>query len=285
MPKRAALALISVLALVATFGAAAPTAAADDEILSVMQATNDGLKAMWMDFRLESIEFFTVGQERSGVRLHQQPFRWVPQDPRRGSRDGVLSYLMDGSWGKATASGVPRAATEAAIRRAMATWSGDSCLGRVTVEEHPWDADDVTVTDFFLGTGAFGDPFAADIVFAGWVDDGESPLFRDGTLAVAATYVFVDRDTGKTTDVDGDGHMDVALNEIWFNDRYDWAIDGRLPAIDVETAALHEIGHALALGHFGLPPRAVMNPVYAGPRQALEPIDHSGLCSVWSRSR
>ena len=65
--------------------------------------------------------------------------------------------------------------------------------------------------------------------------------------------------------------MDVALSEIYFNDAFDWTLgpggDDAKPAIDVETAALHEIGHALSLGHFGPPPAAVMNPVYDGPRR------------------
>ena len=293
MHKRAALALFRVsvaaaMVAILTAGAPSATAADDGELLSVLAATNFDLKAMWMDIRLESLEFYTVGQGRSEVRVHQLPFRWVPGDARRQASPQGLSFLLDPSWGEATASGVPRSAVESAIRRAVATWGADGCLKGVALAERKEVGGDVTVTDYFLGRGPFGDPFAADIVFGGWID-GEPPLFHSDTLAVSATYVFVDRATGEPTDVDRDGHMDVALSEIYFNDAFDWNLglgsDDAPMAIDVEAAALHEMGHALALGHFGLPPEAVMNPVYDGPRRHLEPIDHAGLCTVWPAHR
>lgn len=279
MHKRAALCLVSVLllALAGAAGADGP----EDDILSVMQAANVDLKAMWLDYRLESVEYYSIGQSRAGARIHQQPFRWVDGDPRRSGRSGYLSFLFDGSWGTATASGVPVGAAQAAVRRAVKTWAQDVCLDGVTVEERPWSAGDVTVSDFFLGTGGFGDPFVADVVVAGWVNAGP-PMFRDDTLAVSATYVFIDRGTGEPTDLDGDGNMDVALNEIWFNNAYDWQVNAVAPAFDIETAALHETGHALSLGHFGSPPTSVMNPVYTGLLHDLEPLDHAGLCTLWA---
>jgi hypothetical protein len=66
--------------------------------------------------------------------------------------------------------------------------------------------------------------------------------------------------------------MDTALNEVYYNDNFGdpdgtspdnpWVIDEELPGIDVETVALHESGHSLCVGHFGPPPKAVMNPVH-----------------------
>jgi len=273
-PRTASATLLSCLLAVA----AAPPAAADDEILSVMRAMNDDLKAMWMDYRIESIDYLAVGQGRPSDRLLRQPFRWVAGDARRRAEAGRLSFLVDGSWGERTASGVPAAATAAAIGEAVATWAADPCLG-LEVVERAWDGGDVTVSDFFMAGGPLGDPFAADIVFGGWLA-GDDFLFGPETLAVAVTYVFVDRASGEPTDVDRDGHLDVALAEIYFNDGFPWSIAGG--GIDIRTAALHETGHALDLGHFGSPPEAVMNPVYDGPRHALEPIDHAGLCTVWS---
>ncbi len=94
------------------------------------------------------------------------------------------------------------------------------------------------------------------------------------------TFIFVDGG-GNPTDINGDNYLDSALNEVYYNDNFAWGIDVPLPGIDVETVALHENGHSLELGHFGPPPTAVMNPVYAGIRHRLLPIDRAGACAVW----
>ena len=47
------------------------------------------------------------------------------------------------------------------------------------------------------------------------------------------------------------------------------------------VVALHELGHALGIGHIGPPLTAIMNPIYAGVRTDLAPLDHAALCSVW----
>lgn len=277
MHARTLPAILSTCCLVAV--AAAPPAAADDAVLSVMQVMNDDLKAMWMDYRIESIDYLAIDRARPSDRLLRQPFRWVDGDPRRRGEAGRLTWLVDGSWGGATASGVAAEAAAAEIGKAMTTWAATACL-ELEVAERPWDGGDVTVSDFFMAGGPFGDPFAADVVFGGWLS-GEELFFSPDTLAVSITYVFVDRATGQPTDVDRDNRLDVALAEIYFNDSFPWSVDGG--GIDVRTAALHEAGHAFDLGHFGSPPAAVMNPVYDGPRHALEPLDSAGLCSVWGR--
>src|SRR2546426_3170426 len=61
-----------------------------------------------------------------------------------------------------------------------------------------------------------------------------------------------------------------------------WGINLALPAVDVETVALHENGHSLGLGHFGPPPTAVMNPVYGGIRHTPFPTDLAGMSTLWS---
>jgi len=280
MHKRAALALFSVF-LLAMPGAVAQADANGADTLAVMQAANVDLKAMWMDIRLESVEFYTVGQARPVSHIHSQPYRWVPEDPRRNGGEAGLTFMVDGSWGDSTANGVPMGALKAAIRRAAHTWEAEPCLAGQSIREVEWAGGDVTVTDYFTGTGDFGDPFAADVVVGGWLSD--ATIFGADTVAMAATYIFVERNTGTPTDYDGDGHMDVALSEIYFNDAFDWDINAAGTTVDVEAAALHELGHALALGHFGSPPVAVMNPTYSGARHTLEGIDRAGLCAVWSR--
>jgi hypothetical protein len=158
---------------------------------------------------------------------------------------------------------------------------------------------DVTIFDeFFPGFDddpAAGDPFAADIVEAGWrprafFEAVGGPGGGGGILAFSASFIFTDED-GNPTDINGDNRLDTALNEVYYNDTFGqagtdragdpWAIDQLLPSVDVETVALHETGHSLGVGHFGPPPAAVMNPVYAGIRHQPLAVDHAGMCTVW----
>src|SRR5262249_18781534 len=144
----------------------------------------------------------------------------------------------------------------------------------------------------------FGTLFQADIVNAGWLPKaffnaiGGGPAGGHGILAVTFSFVFTDG-AGHPTDINGDQQLDTAFAEVYYNDNFGnpvpgdrvnnpWGININLPGIDVETVALHENGHALELGHFGPPPPAVMNPVYAGIRQSPFPVDSAGMCSVWS---
>jgi hypothetical protein len=154
--------------------------------------------------------------------------------------------------------------------------------------------EDPDIFDSFFGFGGFGNPFLADIVEAGWLPRAffeavGGPGGGRGILAL--TFIFIDPATGQPTDINGDNYLDSALNEVYYNDNFGnpagdragnpWAINLALPAIDVETVALHENGDSLELGHFGPPPAAVMNPGYAGIRHAPLPTDHAGMCAVW----
>jgi hypothetical protein len=158
------------------------------------------------------------------------------------------------------------------------------------------DGTDPDIFDSFYGFGRFGDPFLADITNAGWLPrDFFEAVFGPGggrgVLAFSVTFIFVD-DDGVPTDINGDNYLDTALNEVYYNDTFGdrrddragnpWGINVPLPGIDVETVALHENGHSLGLGHFGPPPDAVMNPVYAGIRQTPLSADDAGMCAIWS---
>ena len=254
------------------------------DLLQLMHDLNDVLKPQWIDYRIEQIELLTIGQGRPAARIHQRDFRWVPGDSRRNAQDGALTYLVDPSWGTATSGGVSQPDTEAAIDRAMELWAASECLDfQVVKREFP--GGDVTIFDYFLDRGEFGDPFAADIVHAGWLSE-DSGLLDSDVLGISVTFIFIDPATGEPTDIDGDNRLDTALNEIYYNDRFRWALTGAGEAdpnqpVDLETVVLHESGHAFGVGHFGAPPQAVMNPTYTGPRQELYPIDVAGLCSVW----
>lgn len=282
MSETARIALAAVLILAAGGPAALESQQGDDETLTIMLSGNDGLRAQGMDYVVQQIDFFNRDGSRASARNFQQEFRWVAGDPRRGSSGPGLTYLLDGSWGERTASGIDRPAVEAAARRAAGTWAGEPCLAGVSLAEVAHDGtSDVTVFDFLVSGGGFGDPFAADVVVAGF-PEGMAEFFGPDTLAFSVTFVFVDG-TGEPTDVDGDRHLDTALNEIYLNPAHDWSLGADGSFFDLETAALHELGHALGLGHFSPPPDSVMSPVYSGVERELHSIDRAALCVVHGR--
>lgn len=271
-----------------------PAGEGDPKVLALMHEINEQLAAQGLNIAVEEIEFFTIGKERPTTRRHQQPFRWVAKDSRRIAQGDDITYLVDQSDG-ATASDLTYAETEAAIDSAMETWDTGKCLKKVDLEKREDDPGlDPDIFDWWVeridethGTyGDFGDPFLADITHAGWLPKE----FFDAVggsgggyhiLGFSVTFIFVDGNE-KPTDINGDNYLDTALNEVYYNDKFQWDIDTPLPdGIDVETVALHESGHSLCVGHFGPPPKAVMNPVYAGIRQSPFPVDHASMCTVW----
>ena len=267
----------------------------DPAVLARMQAINEQLRAQGLGIAVEQIEFFTIGGGRPSNRIHAQPFRWVAGDPRRLADGDNLTYLVDQSDG-ATASGLSSAQTEAAIDRALDTWQVNRCFKKVDIVKRADNGEDPDIFDSFFGFGGSGNPFLADIVEAGWLPRAYfeavgGPGGGRGILAFSVTFIFTD-DQGNPTDDNGDNRLDTALNEVYYNDNFGnpsgdragnpWGIDILLPGIDVETVALHENGHSLGIGHFGPPPAAVMNPVYAGIRHSPLAVDSAGMCSVFS---
>lgn len=268
----AAMALLSPLAATAQEG--------DAWTLQAMELSNGVLKAQWMDLRVEQVELLSLNQPRRVSRLHWQPFRWVPGDPRRSADGERLAYLVDRADGPGAA--VIADASEVAIDRAVASWAALLCTSTELVKQ-PDTGEDADIFDFQLGFGSLGNWQTADVVFGGWMP----PSFFEavagqgaGTsvLAMSVTFIFVGPD-GVPTDINGDQHFDTAVNEIYFNDGFSWLGES---GFDVETVALHELGHSLGLGHFDHPPRSVMNPVYTGPRRELSNRDQALACSVWS---
>jgi hypothetical protein len=206
----------------------------------------------------------------------------VPKFAGRGAPGAPLPYLVQPA-DRSTATGVASRAAEAAIDRAMAIWAVDSCL-KTAVIKRPDSGADADIFDAQLGYGGYGNWRAADVVLGGWLPssffDAVVPDGGRTVLALSVTFVFVGPD-GEPTDIDRDGALDTAANEIYFNDGFAWTAGGGA-GFDIQTVALHELGHSLGIGHIGPPPTAVMNPVYAGSRPDLLPLDHAALCSAWA---
>lgn len=249
---------------------------------TLLLSSNDGLRAQGMDYTVQQIDFFGRDGGHASVRWFQQDFRWVREDARRGATGPGLTLLVDDAWTKQGASRLDPSTLSSSVDRAAATWRADSCLAKSPLREAVHPGGDVTVFDYLLGTGGFGDPFSADVVIAGPAA-GMEEIFGGDVLAFAVTFVFVTAD-GTPTDADRDGYLDTALSEIYLDPATDWTLDEDSGA-DLETALLHEVGHALGLGHFGSPPESVMTPVYSGVRRSLYPIDHAALCLLYPRTK
>ncbi len=289
--------VVAVCMLLSSRAALTQSSEGDPDVLARMAAINAQLRDAGLNIAVEHIEFFTIGGGRPSNRIHKSGLRWVANDPRRLA-DGInITYLVDQSDG-ATASGLTNAQTEAAIDRAMATWQAEKAFGKVDLVKRADSGADPDIFDSFFGFGGFGNPFLADITNAGWLPRAffeavGGPGGGRGILAFSVSFIFTDPATGNPTDVNGDNLLDTALNEVYYNNNFGdpvgdragnpWGIDVPLPGIDVETIGLHENGHSLGLGHFGPPPAAVMNPVYAGIRQAPLPPEHAGMSSLWRR--
>ena len=94
----------------------------DAELLAWMQEINDQLAAEGSNIRIGQIEFFTVGVGRPDdndprgriVRILQQPFRWVANDPFRNPQGDDITYIVAQTRG-ATPSGLTNAETEAIL--------------------------------------------------------------------------------------------------------------------------------------------------------------------------
>jgi hypothetical protein len=278
----------------------------DPRVLAMMRQANKRLRDRGLHLAIESIEYFTIGKGRPADRLHQFDSRWVPDDPNRLALSTSLRFLIATNRG-ATSSGLTATQTAGAIRAAVATWGATRQLRHLPLVERPYVAGhDFTLFDDLFFNGKFDDfpnepanIFVADIVEAGFLPRAffdslaGGPAGGANIIGFTPSFVFTD-DQGNPVDLNGDNYIDVALSEMYLNDtfgdpnapdnrkNFPWGINVDLPGIDVQSIALHENGHAFQIGHFGPPPRAVMNPVYGGLLQQPLPTDLASLSTLWS---
>lgn len=267
-----------------------------EQLTSFMDAVNTKLEADGMDYRVAMAEYITDARETGEMGLtvfakdvgnKQLGFDFVPGDARRNwdIDPNSITYAIDQT-GDAVPpfGGLNGAQTTAAIIRAHGTWEALACSNPGT-NRAPDFGLDLGVVAFIFGLG--GSPFVvADVMHAGWLDIN----FAGGVLG--ATFTFGFTSGGVFTDIDNNGKLDTAFREIYYDPSWNWFDDG-VSNIDVESVALHEIGHGLSQAHFGtiafnpagaliISPLAVMNAGYTGPQQNLKGSDDGGHCSNWA---
>lgn len=137
----------------------------------------------------------------------------------------------------------------------------------------------------------------ADVSVIGFLPDFifEGIFGSPDILGVALDFVFIDPATGEPTKTTR-GKDDKAFTEVWFNDGFTWSNGAAPGKIDLQSVILHEFGHTLNLGHFGIlqlfvtngvpklvyQPVNTMNAFYIGePRNFLGPNDKGNYCEAW----
>ncbi len=193
------------------------------------------------------------------------PVQYVPGDARRHEDDlDVLHYRVDLT---ELPPGFTADEVEAAIESAADTFNTVPCSKTRLVRVDEDVTADIGFAQHLTGLGGSPDP-RPDITFGGWVPteffetigmpdangvtfpvvfDADESSLVPGYDALAAP--------GDYSDIDRDGNADAYALEVYFNIDSTYTMDpaeGDSPfAIDIESIALHELGHALGMDHFG----------------------------------
>ncbi len=319
---RNALKIIGAATAISAFAFVGASAQTIEDQISVL---NGALEASGVDFRIGVAEYITLGESGELGRTvfysdhgnKQLTSDFVPGDPRRGGFTDITVLVDDLDFTTFAHPGNTLAPGEdlAAYHSVNATWDAVECSTIPIADLGDSGGVDLGVVEFlvdqFFGLGLGGNPFSfADVTHAGML----SPLFFDAfvcglpgsgcganILGVAFTFVFVG------TDIDDNGKSDTAFREIYYNENFPWAnhpndvtFDG---LVDLESVALHEMGHGLSQGHFGegffqdrnhdgivpnapneiiTAPSAIMNAAHTVAHRTVSGTDKGGHCSNWA---
>jgi len=228
--------------------------------------------------------FFNTGNKQLDV-------AFVPKDPYRGGRLNI-TYAIDDEL--TNDNGLSGNEIERAIDAAMATWQAQNC-SKLQINKVDYSGDLGWLSSGLNMSGS--NDWVADIQHSGFLPgaffDVLAPGGSSSILAVTFSFIWFDGD-GNALDMDNNGKYDLAFSEIYYNDAFSWRTNNGA-GIDIETIALHEVGHGLGQAHFGkafynassgklqIAPLAVMNATYSGQQRTLLGTDKAGHCAIWGQ--
>lgn len=210
-------------------------------------------------------------------------------DVEKGSS---VTYVLDRS-DYTQDLGLSEAQITSALNRTFETWAAaeNASLDFTEMADQGGNYDllDGTPGNWFGGypgdsmdQGA--DYLYANITFGGWLDNDYFDYLEDGSIDGLPSNILGVTWSGKVRGPLSRKPRWVA--DIFLNDGWTWSLNGDDPTtsdvfeIDIETVMLHELGHAVGLGHEdGVP--AVMNSSYGGIGRNLFQDDLDGIASLY----
>lgn len=254
------------------------------------------------NFKITEVEIYSAAAAGTTVETIDKQFestlssRWVTNDSRRNWNGD--NNLNDLDWLSFTPFAIANGTIDAEpIYQAMYNkWETGGTCKTLDIDRTPYDLS-MGNPSLILGIGGpAADVPLADVSLIGFLPSYifDAVFGSPNVLGVAFSFVFIDANGNpiKTTR----GKEDKAFTEVWFNDGFTWSNGPAPGAIDIESVVLHEFGHTLNLGHFGIlqsftkngqtklvyQPVNTMNAFYIGEsRNFLGPNDKGNYCEAW----
>lgn len=197
------------------------------------------------------ISLMAVASSRAYVLGPTIPGKWGP--PVYGTGATVTWSLMP--------AGVDLSAEGAAPNTALASFMPALFHAQITLAFAAWSSvANITFIEVTDGGGLFNTDPVADIRIGGHFFDGPSGILAHG---------FFPPTNGVT-----------AAGDIHFDKDDFWVIGFPGPGFDIFQVAAHEIGHAIGLGHTGVP-SSLMNPSYSEAFSGPQADDIAGAQFIY----